>query len=192
MEVGELMLSLPHQILGWGGGDSHIKRTGVLVVPVRDWKLGLVPLRVFSLKRCCTSWSIELNKILQEIMCCFRIGTSSKFPTSTPVLFTVYGSDTVSNSVCCWVSNDQGTIWSMFKNMWHLINLCVFDLILAFDLKGALIYLLLGLFLVRKRTPCAWKDRVYFQKLFSFRLLQQRHLSPLLAALQRKTGKLLW
>ena len=56
----------------------------------------------------------------------------------------------------------------------------------------ALIYLLLGLFLGRKKTPYGQKDRVYYQKLSSFRLLQQHHLSRQVAALQRKTGKLLW
>ena len=36
---------------GRGGGNSYVKRTGVLVVPFRGQKVVLVPLRVFSLKR---------------------------------------------------------------------------------------------------------------------------------------------
>ena len=35
----------------WGGGGPHVKMAVVLIVPFRDNKVVLLPLRVFSLKK---------------------------------------------------------------------------------------------------------------------------------------------
>ena len=48
--MGEGLVSLGERNLG-PGGDTHIRRTGVLVVPFRGLRSVLVALRVFNVKR---------------------------------------------------------------------------------------------------------------------------------------------
>ena len=62
---------------GGGGGNSKIKRTGMLVVPLRGLKCGLGPVRVFSLKRSTAgAFEVPLDNIGDDVLFwnCYLLG----------------------------------------------------------------------------------------------------------------------
>ena len=66
---------------GSGGGASHIKMTGVLVVPFQGQQAVLVPLGMFNLKRATARTFVVPFRVLSQkmtednVLSSFRIGT---------------------------------------------------------------------------------------------------------------------